>query len=88
MSRIELSPEQFHDMRHALDQRERAIIEHVLQQPDYPPLPPCPECGAAVEQMDSMVEPPQFAVDEQAFLINVKPCGHKFRAVIDLDEPM
>ncbi len=85
-SRTELSPAQFSAIRQALRDRERAIIEHVLQQPEYPPLPPCPECGAVVEQMDSAVEPPKFEVDEQAFLINVKPCGHRFRAVVDLDE--
>lgn len=88
MSRIELSPEQFTSMRHALDARERSIIDQMLQQPDYPPLPPCPECGAAVEQMDSMVEPPSFAAHGEAFLINLKPCGHRFRAAVHLDEPM
>ncbi|MFJ7998962.1 hypothetical protein ACIQ7D_17700 [Streptomyces sp. NPDC096310] len=75
-------------MRRALAQREHEIIEQVLQQPDYPPLPPCPRCRAPVEAMDSMMEPPQFAVIEQAFLINLKPCGHKFRAAVDLDELM
>jgi hypothetical protein len=86
VSRIELAPEQLTRMRNALVQRERAIIEQVLQQPDYPPLPPCPECGAVVEQMDSMVEPPAFGVDAQALLINLNPCGHRFQGVFDLDQ--
>lgn len=86
VNRIELAHAQIADLRVALDQRESAIIEKVLQQPDYPPLPPCPECGAAVERMDSMMEPPQFGVYERALLINLKPCGHRFRGPLDLDQ--
>ncbi|WP_282084008.1 hypothetical protein [Streptomyces tendae] len=87
MSRTEITPGQFTALRRGLQEREAEIIERMLQQPDYPPLPPCPECGAEVEQIDSMVEPPSFGLPEQAFLINVKPCGHRLRAVVDLDEP-
>lgn len=57
----------------------------MLQVPDYPPLPACPECGAAATAIDSMVEPSTFTVDEPAILINFAPCGHRFRAVPDLD---
>jgi hypothetical protein len=84
MSRIELASEQIVDLRRTLEQRERDIVEQTLQVPDYPPLPPCPECGAALERIDSMTEPPAFGVNEQALLINVQPCGHQFRGVIDL----
>ncbi|WP_037805106.1 hypothetical protein [Streptomyces sp. NRRL F-5135] len=86
MSRIELGSEQVASIRRTLERRERDIIDRVLQQPDYPPLPACPECNAVVEQMDSMVEPPQFEVDERAILINVKPCGHRFRGALDIDQ--
>ncbi|NED31090.1 hypothetical protein [Streptomyces sp. SID8499] len=86
MNRIELSSGQVASVWRALECRERDIVEQVLQQPDYPPLPPCPECGAAAEQMESMMEPPRFGVHEQAILINVKPCWHKFRAVVDIDQ--
>lgn len=88
MNRMELSSAEFSRMRWELRKREEAIIEQVLQQADYPPLPACPECAVAVEKMESMVEPQKFEVDEQAVLINLKPCGHRFRAVVDLDESM
>jgi hypothetical protein len=88
VSRIELFPEQLADMRDALARRERTIIDNLLQQPDYPPLPACPEGCVAVEQIDSMVEPFMFRIDERVLLINVKPCGHRFRGVLDLDQLM
>ncbi|MEX3099539.1 MULTISPECIES: hypothetical protein [unclassified Streptomyces] len=87
MSRIALTSEQVAQMRQELARREMLIVEHVLQQPDYPPLPCCPECGAVVEQMETMDEPPQFAIYEQAMLINLAPCGHRFRAVAGLGSP-
>ncbi|MFE9432347.1 hypothetical protein ACFYNA_15315 [Streptomyces sp. NPDC006640] len=87
MTRIELRPAQIADMRAALESRERTIIELMLQQPDYPPLPPCPECSAEVERMDSMLEPPQFGVYDSVLLINMKPCGHRFRGAVDIDQP-
>lgn len=86
MSRTKLASEQIADLRRALEQRERTIVEQVLQAPDYPPLPPCPECGTAAERMDSMLEPSQFGVYDRAVLINVQPCGHRFRGVIDLED--
>ncbi|MFH8531517.1 hypothetical protein ACH4GE_24240 [Streptomyces tendae] len=88
MTRTEITPSQFTAMRQALQEREAEIIGRLLQQPDYPPLPPCPECGAEAEQIDSMVEPPSFEFAEPVVLINVQPCGHRLRAVVDLDEPM
>lgn len=86
MSRIALSSAQFATMRRTLQAREDSIIEQVLQQPDYPPLPPCPECGGETEQMDTMAETSKFGIDEDAWLINVKPCGHRFRVVVNPDE--
>lgn len=81
--RIPLDPAQLADLQEAMRGREHTIIRGVLQQPDYPPLPACPECGAAAQRIDSMVEPPAFSQREDALLINFKPCGHRFRALTD-----
>lgn len=86
MSRVELTADQFAAMRKSLRKREAAIIEQVLQQPDYPPLPACPECGHLLEEIISGVEGPGFGVAGTTFLINVEPCGHRFRAAVNLDE--
>ncbi|MFF8299559.1 hypothetical protein ACF07M_29925 [Streptomyces globisporus] len=79
MKRTELTSAQFNDLRQALLGREREIIGHVLQQPDYPPLPSCPECGAHAEVIGSA--PPAFMTNEPTVLIDFEPCGHGFRAV-------
>lgn len=72
--RLALSPEVAAQLERELRQREKTIIDGLLQQPDYPPLPCCPECHAAVEEISSMRD---FATDDT--LINVQPCGHRFR---------
>ena len=54
----------------------------VLQAPDDPPRPACPECGASPERIDSMVGDFRFGVSEPAVLVNFKPCGHRFRSVV------
>jgi hypothetical protein len=83
--RIPLGADQLAQLRRASQEREDRILARVLQVPDYPPLPACPECGASPTAIDSMVEPSAFGVDELAILINFTPCGHRFRAVPDLD---
>lgn len=56
-----------------LQERQAAILDGMLQQPDYPPLPACPECsGAATEIADTR----DLGGD---VLINFEPCGHRFR---------
>ncbi|MCX5137563.1 hypothetical protein OOK06_36460 [Streptomyces sp. NBC_00340] len=55
-----------------LEERENAIVDGVLQQPDYPPLPECPECNAASTEISHT----QDLLG--ALLINVQPCGHRF----------
>ncbi|HTE56978.1 MAG TPA: hypothetical protein VK698_39265 [Kofleriaceae bacterium] len=86
MSRISLSPSQLNDMGEAIRDRERTILAGAPQRPDYPPLPPCPECGAVAERVESMMELPSFGVYEQVVLIDLTPCGHRFKATLELDE--
>jgi hypothetical protein len=61
-----------------LEEREKAIVDGMLQQPDYPPLPECPECNAASTEIAHMRD---LSGD---LLINVQPCGHRFRVGDDL----
>lgn len=56
-----------------LEERRKEITQELLQQPDYPPLPECPECGAAAEKITDRRD-----LDD-AVLIAFKPCGHRFR---------
>jgi transcription elongation factor Elf1 len=56
-----------------LEERRKKITQELLQQPDYPPLPECPECGAA---SDEIVDRRDL---DDAVLIGFKPCGHRFR---------
>lgn len=51
------------------------------------PLPRCPACDAETERIDERTEDPKFGVDETALLMRWLPCGHRFRAVVDLDAP-
>lgn len=60
-------------LREELRRREQEIINNLLQAPDYPPLPPCPNCAArpnAIRHTDDLV-----AFD---------PCGHQFRITEDV----
>lgn len=79
--RIPLPLAQLADLRQQSEAREDTIIRGMLQVPDYPPLPACPECGQHPERIDEMVEPGAFGLDETGLLINFKPCGHRFRAI-------
>lgn len=56
-----------------LEERRKKITQELLQQPDYPSLPECPECGAASEEILDRRD-----LDD-AVLIGFKPCGHRFR---------
>ncbi|MFE9003043.1 hypothetical protein ACFYOY_13020 [Streptomyces sp. NPDC007875] len=67
------------DMRRAMERRGEIIIRDVLQQPDYPPLPGCPECGRVAENITSWVESPVWDRDGDGVLVDFKPCGHRFR---------
>lgn len=82
---ITLSPAQLAALRQATREREDTIVRNVLQQPDYPPLPACPECGTVAERIDSRMEVPAFGQLEDVMLVNFTPCGHRFRAVVPVD---
>ncbi|MEV7975473.1 hypothetical protein [Streptomyces sp. NPDC086519] len=56
-----------------MEERRNKITQELLQQPDYPPLPECRECGAASEEILD-----QRDLDGSV-LIGFKPCGHRFR---------
>ncbi|TXS35187.1 hypothetical protein EAO77_37565 [Streptomyces sp. t39] len=54
-------------IRDALRDREQRIVDEMLQAPDYPPLPPCPHCGAASQN-----------IGHHKDLMWFQPCGHRF----------
>jgi len=61
-------------------EREREIVVNVLQLPDYPPLPECPTCDGAPEQITTRTsDPVSFDRDETSVLVDFKPCGHGFK---------
>ncbi|MCM3822272.1 hypothetical protein ACP4TB_28810 [Streptomyces sp. DR3-1] len=62
-------------LRADLEERERRIIDGMLQQPDYPPLPPCPSCESATEAVSS-----EQPFGDALLLISFAPCGHRFQA--------
>lgn len=64
----------------AARRREDEIVRFVLQQPDYPPLPGCPECDAEPVEIKQWVEDPAFEVDGIYARVGFQPCGHLFRA--------
>jgi hypothetical protein len=78
--RIPMSTEWLAEMQTAGEMRAETITQLVLQQPDYPPLSACPECGAATERITSRMEDPAFEQYETYALVNFAPCGHRFRA--------
>jgi hypothetical protein len=68
-------------MQDAGKRREEAIIRDMLQQPDYPPLAPCPSCDVPPEEILSRIEDPEFGQFVLIVLVDFKPCGHGFRAL-------
>ncbi|SES03085.1 hypothetical protein SAMN05421870_107200 [Streptomyces qinglanensis] len=73
-----LLPAQVANLRTALRNRERSIVDGMFQQPDYPPLPHCPTCDVAPERING----------EQTLhgtmLIDFLPCGHLFYFYLDM----
>ena len=80
-----LTSEQVVDLRRQLNNRPVEALGTILRSEPLPPLPLCPSCGTAAERIDGRVEDPQFGVDETALRLRWLPCGHRFRAVVDLD---
>ena len=79
-----LTSQQAADLRRQFREREASALESLVYSKPMPPLPSCPACGAAPERVDQREEDPQFGVYETALLTRWMPCGHRFRAVVDL----
>ena len=75
-ARLPLALEQVAELRRAAEERERLIVDDVLQVPDYPPLPACPACGQHPERIESQAPP----LGPDALWADFAPCGHGFRA--------
>ena len=81
----QLTTEQVAELRRQFNDRAAQGLSTVLRGAPAPPLPPCPSCDVVAEQIDQRVEDPKFGVDEREVRLRWLPCGHRFRAVIDLD---
>ncbi|WP_181785358.1 hypothetical protein [Streptomyces phytophilus] len=66
------------DLESRLEERRQTIYRAVLQSPDYPPLPPCPQCGATPEAILSGSDHPEVFT-ANAVAVGFRPCGHTFR---------
>ncbi|MFD1277487.1 hypothetical protein [Streptomyces kaempferi] len=78
--RTEMPAEWLRYLKQCTEDREREIVVNVLQVPAYPPLPACPTCDVAPEQITSRTpDPVAFDRDETAILVDFKPCGHAFQ---------
>ncbi|MFF2383789.1 hypothetical protein [Streptomyces sp. NPDC058108] len=78
--RTDMPAEWLRYLKQRTENREAEIVVNVLQLPDYPPLPECPTCDVAPEQITSRTsDPVAFDRDEVAILVDFKPCGHRFR---------
>lgn len=72
--RITLEPAALAEIKRQTDERQAAILAGLLQVPDYPPLPTCPECQAEAAEISACRE---FLTGD--LLLNFSPCGHRFR---------
>lgn len=76
MADRELMPiDWIHYLKQRLAERDREIELNMLQAPDYPPLPECPDCD---------VEPTRIThqaaeLGDDGMLIDFTPCGHRFK---------
>lgn len=77
--RIDLNVAQFEALAREVHDREQTIISGMLQQPDYPPLPACPECGTRATKLTEQLEL------DNTVLVDFLPCDHRFRAPTWLD---
>jgi hypothetical protein len=77
---IEMPSSWLGELDDAARRREDEIVRFVLQQPDYPSLPPCPECEVEPTEIKQWVEDPAFGVNGTYARVGFKPCGHLFRA--------
>ena len=82
-----LTSRQVADLRRQLRERDARGLATSLQQLPAPALPGCPACDAEVERIDQRVEDPEFGVYETWVRMRWLPCGHRFRAAVDMDAP-
>lgn len=75
--------EQIRELQQAILKRDEAIVTFVLQVPDYPPLPACPECGINPRDIASRVADPAFMEPFDTVLLRFQPCGHRFKSTGD-----
>lgn len=68
------------ELDQAARRREDEIVRFVLQQPDYPPLPACPQCDVEPAEIKQWVGDPDFDIDSTFVWVAFKPCKHVFRA--------
>jgi hypothetical protein len=80
-----LTPQQVAELRRQFRNREAEGLGTILRGEPAPPLPACPSCSVEPERVDQRIEDPEFGVDETVLRTRWLPCGHRFRAVIDLD---
>ncbi|KOG21791.1 hypothetical protein [Streptomyces viridochromogenes] len=81
----QLTSRQIADLHRQFRERDAQGLGTVLRNLPAPPLPRCPACDAEAERVDQRVEDAAFGVDETALRLRWLPCGHRFRAVVDLD---
>jgi len=80
-----LTSEQHANLRRQLRERDMEVLTSTG--PGL--LPPCPSCGAQTERLQSQAEDFVFEAFEPVIRYRWLPCGHQFRAVVDLDaEPV
>lgn len=76
MADRELMPiDWLHYLRHRMKQREHEIEQYMLQVPEYPPLPECPDCDVTPTRISSRTG--DFGDD--CMLVDFVPCGHRFK---------
>ncbi|MER5715691.1 hypothetical protein [Streptomyces sp. NPDC002132] len=76
MADRELMPIDWLDfLRRRMKQREHEIEQYMLQVPEYPPLPECPDCDEEPTRITSRAGD----LGEDAVLVDFTPCGHGFK---------
>lgn len=76
MADRELMPiDWLHYLKQRTEQRQREIEQRLLQVPEYPPLPECPDCDVEPTQITSRAG----ELTEDCILIDFAPCGHGFK---------
>lgn len=82
-----LTGQQIAELWRQFRERKAEGMGALLRGEPVPPLTACPSCGVEPERIDQREEDPEFGVDTTALRLRWSPCGHRFRAVVDLDAP-